>query len=199
MNLVLLIDWDVLSNTTKLAKNAIEQAKMHNPGYSVSLFKSNNAIRSELRAEEELLKNTSSCAKSMANTMEKVSNKLNALAIAIDVGIGVVDNIEKGTYDRIIPDATVDMAMTATTIATGSLATTIATGITAGALGVATTAAAPVLVGAAAGVAAVYLASKVVDDVKLPDGKTIRQEAKDLYYEGAKKIGGWLDKAFGWA
>jgi hypothetical protein len=63
----------------------------------------------------------------------------------------------------------------------------IATSITAGALGVATTAAAPVLVGAAAGVAEVYLASKVVDDVKLPDGKTIRQEVKDLYYEGAKK------------
>ena len=51
---ILKADWDVLSNTTKLAKNAIEQAKMHNPGYSVSLFKSNNAIRSELRAEEEL-------------------------------------------------------------------------------------------------------------------------------------------------
>ncbi|WP_282570469.1 hypothetical protein [Butyrivibrio fibrisolvens] len=43
------------------------------------------------------------------------------------------------------------------------------------------------MVGAAVGVATVYLASNVVDDVKLPDGKTIRQEVKDLYYEGAKK------------
>ncbi|PWT26648.1 hypothetical protein [Butyrivibrio fibrisolvens] len=127
----------------------------------------------------------------------KKKNKLLKFFLGLD--IGVVQNNENKTYDRIIPDATVDMAMTATTIATGSLATTIATSITAGALGVATTAAAPVLVGAAAGVAAVYLASKVVDYVKLPDGKTIRQEVKDLYYEGTKKIGGWLDKAFGWA
>ena len=192
-------DWTVYQSVRQLAKNATDQAKMHNPGHSVDLYKSNNAIRSELKAEESMLKTTSTYAKSMAKTMDKVSKGLNALTIGIDVSIGVVQNIENKTYDRIIPDATVDMAVTATTIATGSLATTIATSITAGALGVATTAAAPVLVGAAAGVAAVYLATKVVDDVKLPDGKTIRQEAKDLYYEGAKKIGGWLDKAFGWA
>ena len=108
--------------------------------------------------------------------MEKVSNKLNALAIAIDVGIGVVDNIEKGTYDRIIPDATVDMAVTAGVIGCGTLAK------------------------AAVTAAANY---------ELPNGKTVRQEIKDVYYEGAKKagelldegakkIGGWLGDAFGW-
>ena len=196
---ILKSDWTDYQSVKQLAKNATEQTRMHNPGHSVDLYKSNNFIRNELKAEESLLKSTSSGAKSTAAAMEKVSNKLNALAIAIDVGIGVVDNVENGTYDRIIPDATVDMVATAGVIGCGSLASTIAATGTALALGFSATAATPVLIGAAAGVLAVYGVSKIVDEYKLPDGKTIRQEAKDLYYEGAKKIGGWLDKAFGWA
>ncbi len=144
--------------------------------------------------------------------MEKIGNKLNALAIAIDVGIGVADNIENGTYDRIVPDAISDTTVTAGTIVCGMGAGAAVSTLTAVAMGLGTaaaTTAAPVFAGAVAGAVVVFGVSKLVNDYKLPDGKTIRQEVKDTFYEsskqvmatcckGAMEIGGWLlDKAFG--
>ena len=121
----------------------------------------------QCEAELQLIKSTS-------EKMRGALSKLAYGAVAIDVGIGIYDNIQANApVKKIVTDAAVDTAFTAGTVWISAAATAKVTGMLGSVFGPAGT-----LIGMAIGIAIGY-GIYYVTDMKRFNGKTLRRGAKD--------------------
>ena len=182
-----------LSEIAKELENLPKLGKRANPAMKNSVYAS------------LLVKEAANCASEakfftrLSEAAKSAGDIFTGFAIGIDVFNGVQDNIKsKASPDEFITDAAIDASMTYAEISVatelGSLAAgTIGVGVgtlIASATGCAlAAAAAPVVIGVGVGIAVGWGLTKVCDDIKMPNGKTVRENVKDTVHNTMEKAG----------
>lgn len=122
-------------------------------------------------------KNFSSAEKAtnIAKKIDDFGKYINVVAVALDVGIGVYDNIQnKQPIDRILSDATVDAAVSTLQIVATTAITTAIVGSGFG------------IVALGVGLAVSTVVTGLSDDLKIYKGKSLRDLTKDAIYYSIK-------------
>jgi RHS repeat-associated protein len=177
--LALVASAKIFSKRSKQISAALRSARIARPGHSLSPFRSNNAVRKSMREAAKKSLNRAGKATKMAEKLDKIGKGLSVASVAVDVGIGIYDNVQNHQpKDRIISDMAVDGAVSTLEIVGAAALTTLIFG---SGIGVAA-----IVGGIAIGAAITYL----VDDYRGFKGKTIRETAKDKVYNLKKKIWG---------
>ena len=162
-----------LSHNSKKITTLVNSARIARPGHALRSDMSNNAYRNLLRSRAAKSAANAEKATNIAKKIDKFGTAINVAAVALDVGIGIYDNIKnKQPVDRIVSDAVVDATISTLQIvaATALTAAIVSSGFGLLAVGVGWT------IGA--------IVSKATDDWKVYKGKSIRDLAKDaMYYE----------------
>ncbi|WP_197027268.1 RHS repeat-associated core domain-containing protein [Butyrivibrio sp. AE2005] len=165
----------VLSRRSKQISAMLHSAKIARPGRALSHYRSNNAVRRSMR--EAAAKNLSNAEKAtnIAKKIDDFGKYINVVAVALDVGIGVYDNIQnKQPIDRILSDATVDAAVSTLQIVATTAITTAIVGSGFG------------IVALGVGLAVSTVVTGLSDDLKIYKGKSLRDLTKDAMYYSIK-------------
>ncbi|WP_175531889.1 RHS repeat domain-containing protein [Butyrivibrio sp. M55] len=165
----------VLSRRSKQISAMLHSAKIARPGHALSYYRSNNAVRRSMR--EAAAKNLSNAEKAtnIAKKIDDFGKYIDVAAVALDVGVGVYDNIQKKQpIDRILSDATVDAVVSTLQIVATTAITTAIVGSGFG------------IVALGVGLAVSTVVTGLSDDLKIYKGKSLRDLTKDAMYYSIK-------------